>query len=172
MLPTRPSPVGNRLPLTNTKNHTHIYIYTRARAQAVISTAELYGGFMTFMPDILEGAPNLASRTQEPVLFWIYLVFMNGSVRVSKNSIPNGPFSPPDLTPNIPKANHTTQTYKPTIQPDQAVGRRAPAPALGIRRPHHPRLRGGQDGAPAQAGARPRAALRPLVPARGRCVYV
>jgi hypothetical protein len=31
---------------------------------------------MTFMPDILEGSPSLALH--DPVLLWIYLVFMNG----------------------------------------------------------------------------------------------
>lgn len=33
---------------------------------------------MTFVPDILDGSPNLADRVTQPVLFWVYLVFMNG----------------------------------------------------------------------------------------------
>ena len=44
--------------------------------QIVISVAELYGGWMTFVPDVLEGSKSLA--TDDPVLLWVYLVFMNG----------------------------------------------------------------------------------------------
>ena len=44
--------------------------------QIVICTAELYGGWMTFCPEWVEGSPNL--NGQDPILFWIYLVFMNG----------------------------------------------------------------------------------------------
>lgn len=41
-----------------------------------MSVCELYGGFMTFVPDVLDGSPNL--ELQDPVLLWIYLFFMNG----------------------------------------------------------------------------------------------
>jgi hypothetical protein len=44
--------------------------------QIIICTAELYGGWMTFAPEWVEGSPNL--NGQDPVLLWIYLVFMNG----------------------------------------------------------------------------------------------
>jgi hypothetical protein len=44
--------------------------------QIIICTAELYGGWMTFCPEWVEGSPNLSGK--DPVLFWIYLVFMNG----------------------------------------------------------------------------------------------
>eukprot|EP00981_Chlorochromonas_danica_P009334 scaffold2621_cov164-Ochromonas_danica.AAC.3 len=42
----------------------------------VICVAELYGGWMTFAPEWLEGSPNLDGSTFS--LLWIYLVFMNG----------------------------------------------------------------------------------------------
>jgi len=41
----------------------------------VISTAELYGGFMTFSPSWLEGSENL--NTSNWLYLWVYLVFMN-----------------------------------------------------------------------------------------------
>ena len=44
--------------------------------QIVICTAELYGGWMTFCTEWVDGSPNLNGR--DPILFWIYLVFMNG----------------------------------------------------------------------------------------------
>ena len=44
--------------------------------QMIICTAELYGGWMTFCPEWVQGSPNL--NGQDPILFWIYLVFMNG----------------------------------------------------------------------------------------------
>lgn len=45
-------------------------------AQLTVSVCELYGGFMTFVPDLLDGGRSL--ETRDPVLLWIYLVFMNG----------------------------------------------------------------------------------------------
>lgn len=44
--------------------------------QIIICVSELYGGWMTFCPEWVEGSPNLNSS--DPVLLWIYLVFMNG----------------------------------------------------------------------------------------------
>jgi len=44
--------------------------------QIIICVSELYGGWMTFCPEWVDGSPNL--NTQDPVLLWIYLVFMNG----------------------------------------------------------------------------------------------
>lgn len=44
--------------------------------QIVICVCELYGGWMTFAPEWVDGSPNL--NGSDPVLFWIYLVFMNG----------------------------------------------------------------------------------------------
>ncbi|KAF8582825.1 Emopamil-binding protein [Ramaria rubella] len=41
----------------------------------VISTAELYGGFMTFSPSWLEGSTSL--NTSNWLYLWVYLVFMN-----------------------------------------------------------------------------------------------
>lgn len=41
----------------------------------VLSTAELYGGWMTFCPEWLTGSPNL--DTSNPLFLWVYLVFMN-----------------------------------------------------------------------------------------------
>jgi hypothetical protein len=44
--------------------------------QVVICVCELYGGWMTFAPEWVEGSPNLDGSSFS--LFWIYLVFMNG----------------------------------------------------------------------------------------------
>jgi F0F1-type ATP synthase membrane subunit a len=44
--------------------------------QMVICVAELYGGWMTFAPEWLDGSPNLNGSSFS--LLWIYLVFMNG----------------------------------------------------------------------------------------------
>jgi len=41
----------------------------------ILSTAELYGGWMTFCPEWLTGSPNL--DTSNPLYFWVYLMFMN-----------------------------------------------------------------------------------------------
>ncbi|KAF9049527.1 Emopamil-binding protein [Hymenopellis radicata] len=41
----------------------------------VLSTAELYGGWMTFCPEWLTGSENL--NTSNPLYLWVYLVFMN-----------------------------------------------------------------------------------------------
>ncbi|KAJ7442621.1 Emopamil-binding protein [Mycena latifolia] len=41
----------------------------------VLSTAELYGGWMTFCPEWLTGSPNL--DTSNALFLWVYLVFMN-----------------------------------------------------------------------------------------------
>jgi hypothetical protein len=41
----------------------------------VLSTAELYGGFMTFCPEWLIGSPSL--DTSNALYFWVYLFFMN-----------------------------------------------------------------------------------------------
>ncbi|EIN12904.1 Emopamil-binding protein [Punctularia strigosozonata HHB-11173 SS5] len=41
----------------------------------VLSTAELYGGWMTFCPEWLTGSPNL--DTSNPLYLWVYLFFMN-----------------------------------------------------------------------------------------------
>ncbi|EPQ54572.1 Emopamil-binding protein [Gloeophyllum trabeum ATCC 11539] len=41
----------------------------------VLSTAELYGGWMTFCPEWLTGSPNL--DTSNPLYFYVYLIFMN-----------------------------------------------------------------------------------------------
>ncbi|KJA24347.1 hypothetical protein HYPSUDRAFT_38777 [Hypholoma sublateritium FD-334 SS-4] len=41
----------------------------------VLSTAELYGGWMTFCPEWLTGSPNL--NTSNVLHLWVYLVFMN-----------------------------------------------------------------------------------------------
>lgn len=41
----------------------------------VLSTAELYGGFMTFCPEWLTGSPNL--DVSNPLYLWVYLIFMN-----------------------------------------------------------------------------------------------
>jgi hypothetical protein len=44
--------------------------------QIVICVSELYGGWMTFAPEWIEGSPNL--NGSDPILLWVYLVFMNG----------------------------------------------------------------------------------------------
>jgi len=41
----------------------------------VLSTAELYGGWMTFCPEWLTGSPNL--DTSNPLYLYVYLFFMN-----------------------------------------------------------------------------------------------
>jgi len=41
----------------------------------VLSTAELYGGWMTFCPEWLTGSPNL--NTSNPLYLWVYLALMN-----------------------------------------------------------------------------------------------
>ncbi|KAF5367801.1 hypothetical protein D9757_010347 [Collybiopsis confluens] len=41
----------------------------------VLSTAEIYGGWMTFCPEWLTGSPNL--DTSNWLFLWVYLVFMN-----------------------------------------------------------------------------------------------
>ncbi|KAH9979959.1 Emopamil-binding protein [Lactifluus volemus] len=41
----------------------------------VLSTAELYGGWMTFAPEWLSGSPAL--NTSNPLHLWVYLFFMN-----------------------------------------------------------------------------------------------
>lgn len=42
---------------------------------ALLATAELYGGFMTFAPEWLSGSPNL--DTSNFMYLWVYLVFFN-----------------------------------------------------------------------------------------------
>jgi len=44
--------------------------------QLIICVAELYGGWMTFAPEWLDGSPSLDGSNF--ILLWIYLVFMNG----------------------------------------------------------------------------------------------
>jgi len=44
--------------------------------QIVICVAEIYGGWMTFCPEWVDGNRNLNGSTF--ILLWIYLVFMNG----------------------------------------------------------------------------------------------
>jgi len=41
----------------------------------VLSTAEVYGGWMTFCPEWLTGSPNL--NTSNALHLWVYLVCMN-----------------------------------------------------------------------------------------------
>ncbi|MCJ1421405.1 hypothetical protein MMC32_007768 [Xylographa parallela] len=41
----------------------------------VLATGELYGGFMTFMPEWLSGSPNL--DTSNFMFLWVYLFFFN-----------------------------------------------------------------------------------------------
>lgn len=48
----------------------------RHLVQATICIMELYGGFMTFGPEWVDGNPNLNSKSL--IGFWVYLVFMNG----------------------------------------------------------------------------------------------
>jgi hypothetical protein len=113
---------------------------------------------MTFVPDILEGSPSLADRTTEPILFWIYLVFMNGGACVGAC-----------MHKWMDLLDTTDLTHQPP-QPKPSVGARPPPPALGVGRPRRPRLQPRQDRAPAAAGARPGAPFSDLVPARGGCV--
>ena len=42
---------------------------------AMLATAELYGGFMTFAPEWLSGSTAL--ETSNPIYLWLYLVFFN-----------------------------------------------------------------------------------------------
>lgn len=44
--------------------------------QITLCVCELYGGWMTFCPDWLDGSPNL--NTGSWLYFWVYLVFFNG----------------------------------------------------------------------------------------------
>ena len=44
--------------------------------KVIICVGELYGGWMTFCPEWVDGNPNLDGSSFE--LLWIYLVFMNG----------------------------------------------------------------------------------------------
>ncbi|CAD5125058.1 unnamed protein product [Dimorphilus gyrociliatus] len=44
--------------------------------QVVLCVGEIYGGWMTFVPDILLGSPNLA--TNNWLYLWVYMVFYNG----------------------------------------------------------------------------------------------
>jgi len=44
--------------------------------QIIICVSELYGGWMTFCPEWVEGSPHLDGS--DPILLWVYLVFMNG----------------------------------------------------------------------------------------------
>nr|GAT60110.1 predicted protein [Mycena chlorophos] len=41
----------------------------------VLSTAELYGGWMTFCPEWITGSPNL--DTSNALFLWVYLFFLN-----------------------------------------------------------------------------------------------
>ncbi|EJD45683.1 Emopamil-binding protein [Auricularia subglabra TFB-10046 SS5] len=43
----------------------------------VLSVAELYGGWMTFCPDLLAGGKSLVLDPTNVLDFWIYLVFLN-----------------------------------------------------------------------------------------------
>ena len=45
--------------------------------QALLSLAELYGGWMTFAPEWIEGSPSLVSR-DDALRWWVHLLFMNG----------------------------------------------------------------------------------------------
>jgi len=57
--------------------HYHLLeIYQLDQLQVIICVAELYGGWMTFCPEWVDGSPNL--NGSDPILLWIYLVFMNG----------------------------------------------------------------------------------------------
>lgn len=44
--------------------------------QIIVCVSELYGGWMTFCPEWVDGSKNL--DTSDPILLWVYLVFMNG----------------------------------------------------------------------------------------------
>jgi len=43
--------------------------------QVLVCTAEIYGGWMTFVPEWLLGSPNLSP---DPMHKWLYLAVMNG----------------------------------------------------------------------------------------------
>jgi hypothetical protein len=45
--------------------------------QIVVCVSELYGGWMTFAPEWVSSSPTVLV-TDDPILLWIYLVFMNG----------------------------------------------------------------------------------------------
>lgn len=45
-------------------------------AMIILATAELYGGYMTFMPEWLSGSANL--DTSNFMYKWIFLAFFNG----------------------------------------------------------------------------------------------
>ncbi|CAL1614435.1 unnamed protein product [Knipowitschia caucasica] len=45
--------------------------------QISLSVCELYGGWMTFAPDWLQGSPHL-NRASSWLHLWVYLVFFNG----------------------------------------------------------------------------------------------
>ncbi|KAG9293446.1 hypothetical protein G9A89_009170 [Geosiphon pyriformis] len=49
---------------------------SRHPAQMFLCTCELYGGWMTWVPEILSGANALA--THNPLYFWVYMVLFNG----------------------------------------------------------------------------------------------
>ena len=60
-------------PLTSTNKAT---ISARMHfIMAMLATAELYGGFMTFAPEWLSGSTAL--ETSNPIYLWLYLVFFN-----------------------------------------------------------------------------------------------
>lgn len=44
--------------------------------QVLVNTCELYGGWMTFVPEWLTGSSNL--DTSSPLYLWVYLIFFNG----------------------------------------------------------------------------------------------
>lgn len=45
--------------------------------QISLSVCELYGGWMTFAPEWLQGCPSL-NQASSPLHLWVYLVFFNG----------------------------------------------------------------------------------------------
>ncbi|OCT93048.1 emopamil-binding protein-like [Xenopus laevis] len=50
--------------------------YYRHFIQITLCVCELYGGWMTFCPDLLIGSPSL--NTSNWLYLWVYLVFFNG----------------------------------------------------------------------------------------------
>ncbi|XP_037552460.1 emopamil-binding protein-like [Nematolebias whitei] len=50
--------------------------YYRHFLQVALCVCELYGGWMTFCPDWLQGSPHL--ETSNRLYLWIYLLFFNG----------------------------------------------------------------------------------------------
>ena len=50
----------------------------RTPLQIIVCTCELYGGWMTFAPEWFSVPPNPNLSGSDPVLFYIYLWFMNG----------------------------------------------------------------------------------------------